>query len=85
MNMDPHTRVEIERATQQKTKQPVCKACRMIRMYLIFAVPVLFFIWAGVDFNFSDVDPKDVIVKVVLLILGIQIVRRIYIDFIKRP
>ena len=57
----------------------------MIRMYLIFAVPVLFFIWAGVDFNFSDVDPKDVIVKVVLLILGIQIVRRIYIDFIKRP
>tara|TARA_E500000178_G_scaffold116236_1_gene116291 strand:+ start:64 stop:315 length:252 start_codon:yes stop_codon:yes gene_type:complete len=83
--MDPHTRVEIERATQQKPKQPVCKACRMIRMYLIFAVPVLFFIWAGVDFNFSDVDPKDVIVKVVLLILGIQIVRRIYIDFIKRP
>ncbi len=83
--MDPHTRAELELATQQQTKKPVCKTCRIIRMYLIFAVPVLFFIWAGVDFNFSDVDPKDVIVKVVLLILGLQIVRRIYIDFIKRP
>ncbi len=83
--MDPHTRVEIERATQQKLKKPVCNTCRIIRMYLIFAIPVLFFIWAGFDFNFADVDPKDVIVKVVLLILGIQIVRRIYIDFIKRP
>ena len=56
--MDPHTRAELELATQQQTKKPVCNACRMIRMYLIFAVPVLFFIWAGVDFNFSDVTQR---------------------------
>tara|TARA_A100001011_G_scaffold386260_1_gene461735 strand:- start:595 stop:759 length:165 start_codon:yes stop_codon:yes gene_type:complete len=54
-------------------------------MYLIFAVPVLFLIWAGVDFNFSEVDPRDVVVKVVLMVLAIQIIRRIYIDFIKKP
>lgn len=84
--MDPHTRVEIERATQQQqVKKPVCRACRLIRMYLIFAVPVLFFIWAGVDFDFSEVDPRDVIVKAVFIILGVQIVRRIYLDFFKKP
>ena len=82
--MDPHARVEIERA-KEKTQKPVCTTCRLIRMYLIFAVPVLFFIWAGVDFDFDDVDPRDVIVKVVLLILALQIIRRIYLDYFKRP
>ena len=41
----------------------------MIRIYLLFAVPVLVLLWSGVDIGLSDVDPQDLIVKVVLIVL----------------
>ncbi len=81
--MDPHKRAEIKQATK-KIDEPVCKICRMIRIYLLFAIPVLVLLWSGVDIGLSEVDPQDLIVNVVLIVLAIQIIRRIYLDYIKR-
>ena len=81
--MDPHKRAEIKQATK-KIDEPVCKVCRMIRIYLLFAIPVLVLLWSGVDIGLSEVDPQDLIVTVVLIVLAIQIIRRIYLDYIKR-
>ena len=81
--MDPHKRAEIKQATK-KIDEPVCKVCRMIRIYLLFAIPVLVLLWSGVDIGLSEVDPQDLIVNVVLIVLAIQIIRRIYLDYIKR-
>ncbi len=81
--MDPHKRAEIKQAVK-KVDEPVCKICKMIRIYFLFALPVLVLLWSGVDIGLSEVDPQDLIVNVVLIVLAIQIIRRIYLDFIKR-
>jgi hypothetical protein len=81
--MNPHKRVELNQAIK-KVDEPVCKICKLIRIYLLFALPVLVLLWSGVDIGLSEVDPQDLIVNVVLFVLAIQIIRRIYIDFIKR-
>ena len=81
--MDPHKKVEIKQAVK-KIDEPVCKICRMIRIYFLFALPVLVLLWSGVDIGLSEVDPQDLIVNVVLIVLAIQIIRRIYLDYIKR-
>ena len=81
--MDPHKKAEIKLA-RKKIDEPVCKICRLIRIYLLFAIPVLVLLWSGVDIGLSDVDPQDLIVNVVLIVLAFQIVRRIYLDYIKR-
>ena len=81
--MDVHKKVEIQEALGKPTKQPVCRICRLIRVYLLFAVPTLALFWLGVDFGIGDLDAQDLVVKVVLLVLFFSIVRRIYIDFFR--
>ena len=81
--MDIHKKVEIERVSGSPVKKESCRICRLIRVYLLFAVPTLALFWLGVDLGVGDVDAQDLVVKVVLLVLLFSIVRRIYIDFFK--
>ena len=81
--MDIHKKVEIQQAAGKPTKKSTCRICRLIRVYLLFAIPTLALFWLGVDFGIGDVDAQDLVVKVVLLVLLFSIIRRIYIDFFK--
>ena len=58
--MDPHKRAEIKQAVK-KVDEPVCKICKMIRIYFLFALPVLVLLWSGVDIGLSEVDPQDLV------------------------
>ena len=80
--MDIHKKVELERATGKRhCVKPTCRICRLIRVYLLFAIPTLALFWLGVDFGVGDIDAQDLVVKVVLLVLFFSILRRIYLDF----
>ena len=81
--MDIHKKVEIERAAGQTEKKAPCRICKLIRVYLLFAIPTLALFWLGVDFGVTNVDAQDLVVKVVLFVLFFSIVRRIYIDFFR--
>ncbi len=81
--MDIHKKVEIERVSGKKAEQAPCRICRLIRVYLLFAIPTLALFWLGVDFGVNDIDAQDLVVKVVLLVLFLSILRRIYIDFFR--
>ena len=81
--MDIHKKVEIERASVQTEKKAPCRICKLIRVYLLFAIPTLALFWLGVDFGVENVDAQDLVVKVVLFVLFFSIIRRIYIDFFR--
>lgn len=81
--MDIHKKVELEKAIGKTTSKPSCRICRLIRVYLLFAIPTLALFWLGVDFGTSDIDAQDLVVKVVLLVLFFSILRRIYLDFFR--
>ena len=81
--MDVHKKVEIQRVTGKTEKEAPCRICRLIRVYLLFAIPTLALFWLGVDFGVGDIDAQDLVVKVVLLVLFFSILRRIYLDFFR--
>ena len=81
--MDIHKRVEIERASSKVEKKAPCRICKLIRVYLLFAIPTLALFWLGLDLGIENVDAQDIVVKVVLFVLFISILRRIYIDFFR--
>jgi hypothetical protein len=81
--MDIHKKVEIARASGKKEEQAPCRICRLIRVYLLFAIPTLALFWLGIDFGVDDIDAQDLVVKVVLIVLFFSILRRIYIDFFR--
>ena len=81
--MDIHKKVEIQRVSSKEERETPCRICRLIRVYLLFAIPTLALFWLGVDFGIDDIDAQDLVVKVVLLVLFFSILRRIYIDFFR--
>lgn len=81
--MDIHKKVELQRAAGKQEKKAPCRICRLIRVYLLFAIPTLALFWLGVDFGVGDIDAQDLVVKVVLLVLFLSVLRRIYLDFFK--
>ena len=81
--MDVHKKVEIQAAVEKPVAKSSCRICKLIRVYLLFAIPTLALFWIGVDFGIGDVDAQDLVVKVVLLVLFFSIIRRIYIDFFR--
>ena len=81
--MDIHKKVEIQAAAGKPVAKPSCRICKLIRVYLLFAIPTLALFWIGVDFGIGDIDAQDLVVKVVLLVLFCSIIRRIYIDFFR--
>ena len=81
--MDVHKKVELERAAGKTVQKAPCRICRLIRVYLLFAIPTLALFWLGVDLGVGDIDAQDLVIKVVLLVLFFSIVRRIYLDFFR--
>ncbi len=81
--MDVHKKAELQRAVGKQEKKAPCRICRLIRVYLLFAIPTLALFWLGVDFGVGDIDAQDLVVKVVLLVLFLSVLRRIYLDFFK--
>ena len=81
--MDIHKKVELKRAAGKPVEKGSCRICKLIRVYLLFAVPTLALFWLGVDFGVGDIDTQDLIVKVVLMVLFFSIIRRIYLDFFR--
>ena len=81
--MDIHKKVEIQNAIGKPISKPPCRICKLIRVYLLFAIPTLALFWLGVDFGVGDIDAQDLVVKVVLLVLFFSIIRRIYLDFFR--
>ena len=77
--MDIHKKVEI----QKESEKGPCRICRLIRVYLLFAIPTLALFWLGVDFQVGNIDVQDLLIKVVLIVLFFSILRRIYIDFFR--
>ena len=81
--MDIHKKVEIQKASGKEGGKAPCRVCRLIRVYLLFAIPTLALFWLGVDFQVGNVDVQDLLIKVVLIVLFFSILRRIYIDFFR--
>ena len=81
--MDIHKKVEVQKVSEKGGKKGPCRICRLIRVYLLFAIPTLALFWLGVDFRVGNVDVQDLLIKVVLIVLFFSILRRIYIDFFR--
>ena len=67
------------------TVKPPCKVCRQIRIYLIFAIPLVFMIFGGIRLEFPE--GVDMMSMVGYLFLGgfvLQVIRRIYLDYIRK-
>lgn len=65
--------------------KPPCKVCRQIRIYLIFAIPIVFMIFGGVRLEFPE--GVDMMAMAGYLFLGafvLQVIRRIYLDYIRK-
>ena len=79
--MNIHKKVEIQRTRGKEERKAPCRICRLIRVFLMFAIPTLALFWLGVDFGVGNIDTGDLVIKVVLIVLFFSILRRIYIDF----
>jgi hypothetical protein len=65
--------------------KPPCKVCRQIRIYLIFAVPIVFMIFGGIRLEFPEgVDMMAMVGYVFLGAFVLQVIRRIYLDYISK-
>lgn len=67
------------------TVKPPCKVCRQIRIYLIFAIPLVFMIFGGIRLEFPE--GVDMMSMVGYLFLGgfvLQVIRRVYLDYIRK-
>ena len=70
--MDIHKKVELERAVGKNVAKAPCRICRLIRVYLLFAIPTLALFWLGVDLGVDDIDAQDLVIKIVGLALFFQ-------------
>ena len=61
--MDIHKKVELQRAIGKPAEKAPCRICKLIRVYLLFAIPTLALFWLGVDFGVGDIDAQDLVVK----------------------
>lgn len=65
--------------------EPPCKVCRQIRIYLIFAVPIVFMIFGGIRLEFPEgVDMMAMVSSVFLGAFVLQVIRRINLDYFSK-
>lgn len=69
---------------ERALKKPPCKVCGLIRIYLMFAIPLIFLAFAGVKIDWPDVNMTAVVGYVFLVAFLIQLVWRIYVDYFKK-
>ncbi|MDC1319730.1 hypothetical protein N8Y93_03445 [Litorivicinus sp.] len=64
---------------------PNCKVCRLIRVYLLVAVPVLMMMWIRPEFQIpAGIDGRAVVGYGFGIILVLVIVYRYYIDIYRK-
>ena len=64
--------------------RPHCKVCALIRVYLTFAIPLIFLAFAGVEIDWPDLDMTAVVGYLFLAAFLIQLSWRFYVDYIKK-
>ena len=65
--------------------KPPCKVCKQIRIYLIFAIPLVFMIFGGIRLEFPEgVDMMAMVGYVFLGAFVLQVIRRVYLDYIRK-
>ncbi len=69
---------------ERALNKPPCKVCSLIRIYLMFAIPLIFLAFAGVKIDWPDVNMTAVVGYVFLGAFLIQLVWRIYVDYFKK-
>jgi len=61
---------------------PDCKVCRLIRVYVMVAVPILMMMWVQPDFHFPEgVDERAWLGYGVGIALVLMIAWRVYVDY----
>ena len=61
--MDIHKKVELQRAAGKPVEKAPCRICKLIRVYLLFAIPTLALFWLGVDLGVGDIDTGTWLLK----------------------
>ena len=68
---------------RQRVK-PVCSVCRTIRVYLIFAIPLIFMAFAGVRIDWPDINMTAMVGNIFLGAFCLLVAWRIYVDYFKK-
>ena len=64
--------------------RPVCSVCRTIRVYLIFAIPLIFMAFAGVRIDWPDINMTAMVGNIFLGAFCLLVAWRIYVDYLKK-
>ena len=75
-------KTELDCASRPKVKGP-CKVCGLIRIYLMFAIPLIFLAFAGVDIDWPDINMTAVVGYAFLAAFLVQLAWRVYVDYFK--
>lgn len=74
-----------KKPTSLVSVKPPCKVCRQVRVYLIFAVPLVMMIFLGIRIEFPEgLDMTAVVGYAFAVLFLLQVLRRIYIDYIRK-
>lgn len=69
---------------ERALNRPPCKVRALIRIYLMFAIPLIFLVFAGVEIDWPDVNMTAVVGYVFLAAFLIQLAWRFYVDYVKK-
>jgi len=64
--------------------RPPCKVCGLIRAYLMFAVPLIFMVFAGVEIDWPDINMTALVGYLFLAAFLVQVAWRVYVDYHKK-
>ena len=90
MDSQPANKTSISAAAAKAKKvdctqrvRPVCSVCRTIRVYLIFAIPLIFMAFAGVRIDWPDIN-MAMVGNIFLGAFCLLVAWRIYVDYLKK-
>jgi hypothetical protein len=72
----------VDCADRPKVRAP-CKVCSLIRIYLMFAIPLIFLAFAGVEIHWPDINMTAVVGYAFLVAFLVQLAWRVYVDYFK--
>ena len=65
-------------------QRPPCKVCALIRVYLMFAVPLIFMVFAGVEIDWPEINMTALVGYLFLIALVLRICWRVYVDYVQK-
>jgi hypothetical protein len=76
-------KTEVDCANKPTVRAP-CKVCALIRIYLMFAIPLIFLAFAGVKIDWPDIDMTALVGYLFLAAFLVQLAWRVYVDYVKK-